>query len=334
MPSPFFAASRSDLRPLLSQPQHQQPFARFLSGRSSRPRPRIATAASPTMNTSLLLASVVVAAGAYYALHGRGSHSAQAEAPGGTPTFSRFGFHTLKLASSQDINHNVKRLRFDLGDPKKPNGLALTSSLLAITFPAGRWLPVLRPYTPLGHVDLLVKQYPGGKQSTHLHGLQAGDSVTFFRIPAYSYKPNEHSHVGVVAGGQGITPCYQLVRGILLNPEDRTRVTLVWGVNADRDVMLATELAALQRAYPDRLTTHIVASHPSADSQYPKGYVTGELLKSVGIVPDAASEKPSGTATGVSKVFISGPPAMEKTFGGRNGAFTQLGFTKPQVHNF
>lgn len=101
------------------------------------------------MNTTFLLASIAVAAGAYYALHGRGSHSAQAEALGGTPTFSRFGFHTLKLASSEDVNHNVKRLRFDLGDPNTANGLVLTSALLAITFPAGCWLPVLRPYTPV-----------------------------------------------------------------------------------------------------------------------------------------------------------------------------------------
>lgn len=141
--------------------------------------------------------------------------------------------------------------------------------------------------------------------------------------------------MGFIAGGQGITPCYQLVRGILLNPGDRTRVTLVWGVNADEDAtMLSAELAALQRAYPGRLTTHIVASHPAADSKLPKGYVTRDLLQSAGVVPAVASEKVSGTATGVGKVFMSGPPAMEKVFGGRDGVFTQLGFAKPQVHTF
>jgi cytochrome-b5 reductase len=64
------------------------------------------------------------------------------------PIFSSFGFHTLRLHSSELVNHNVKRLRFELPDSSKPSGLPLTSALLTVSFPNGRWLPVLRPYTP------------------------------------------------------------------------------------------------------------------------------------------------------------------------------------------
>lgn len=100
------------------------------------------------MSTSVLFAAAAVAVGAYIA-YTRTSATAQAETPGGKPPFASFGFRTLTLASSESVNHNVKHLKFDLPDPQTTSGLTVTSALLAITFPGGRWLPVLRPYTPI-----------------------------------------------------------------------------------------------------------------------------------------------------------------------------------------
>ncbi len=107
----------------------------------------ISTSTQPLMSSTALFAAAALAVGAY-AVYVRTS-SAQAETTGGKPTFAGFGFRTLKLASSEPVNHNVKHLRFDLPDPQSPTGLTVTSALLAITFPGGRWLPVLRPYTPV-----------------------------------------------------------------------------------------------------------------------------------------------------------------------------------------
>lgn len=148
---------------------------------------------------------------------------------------------------------------------------------------------------------LSVKKYPNGKQSSYLHNLQPGDSVTFFRIPGYKYKVNEQKHIGLVAGGQGITPCYQLLRGILLNPADETRITLVWGTNTDEDVILRDELAQLQQTYPGRLSVKVVVSRPAAGSPYAQGRVTKELLAEAGV-----------TGSGVGKVFMSGRPAWRR----------------------
>jgi cytochrome-b5 reductase len=38
-----------------------------------------------------------------------------------------------------------------------------------------------------------------------------------------------HDAVGLIAGGTGITPCYQLIKAIFKNPDDKTKVTLVYG---------------------------------------------------------------------------------------------------------
>ena len=176
-----------------------------------------------------------------------------------------------------------------------------------------------------GHLDLLVKQYPNGKQSTFLHGMKAGDSVTFLRIPSYGWKANAHSHVALVAGGQGITPCYQLARGILKNADDKTRVTLVWGVNTDEDVVLRGEFSLLERQHPGRFKAVYTVSNPKEGSRFGKGYVTKELLEASGVVPGE---------NGVGQVFVCGPPPMEKALVGASGVLTQMGFSKKQVHKF
>ncbi len=75
-------------------------------------------------------------------------YRSSSSAPSDKPVFSSFGFQTLRLDSTELINHNTKKLRFALPDSSKPSGLSLTSALLTISFPNGRWLPVLRPYTP------------------------------------------------------------------------------------------------------------------------------------------------------------------------------------------
>jgi cytochrome-b5 reductase len=38
-----------------------------------------------------------------------------------------------------------------------------------------------------------------------------------------------HEAVGLIAGGTGISPCYQLIKAILSNPNDKTQVSLVYG---------------------------------------------------------------------------------------------------------
>eukprot|EP00971_Amphidinium_carterae_P257944 5120222-Amphidinium_carterae.1 len=108
---------------------------------------------------------------------------------------------------------------------------------------------VMRPYTPmtddetLGHVDLLIKVYfknvhpkfpDGGKMSQHLESMNVGDTIEV-RGPLGEVeykgtgnflihnKPRSFKQVSLIAGGTGLTPCYQLVNAVLRNPDDRTQ---------------------------------------------------------------------------------------------------------------
>ena len=184
-----------------------------------------------------------------------------------------------------------------------------------------------------GFIELLVKHYPGGKQSTHIHSLKPGDTLTFAPIKEFAWTANKHAHVALIAGGAGITPMYQLARGILKNPADATRVTLVWGVNGDDDIFLKEQLAALEKEHAGRFKASYVVSQPAAGSPHTKGYITQQVLESAGLGPKEA--KNSDT-----KVFVCGPPPMEKALAGtkgfnkKKGVLEEMGYTAAQIHRF
>ncbi|RFU33830.1 hypothetical protein B7463_g2509, partial [Scytalidium lignicola] len=178
----------------------------------------------------------------------------------------------------------------------------------AYNLPEGNLLPVIRPYTPVsdlsepGFIDLAIKRYPKGKASIQIHSLSPGDSLFFLgSIKGYPWKLNEFRHITLIAGGAGITPMYQLIRGIFKNPNEKTRVTLIFGINSDSDALFRDEFAKYEKEFPDRFKVVYTVSHPSERSPDCKGYITKDLLHQV--MPDSTEKS--------EKVFICGPPAME-----------------------
>lgn len=120
---------------------------------------------------------------------------------------------------------------------------------------------------------------------------------------------------------------YQLIQGILSNPEDKTSISLVFGVNSDADVLLKPEFQEFEKRFPGRFKAVYTVSNPAEDSPFRKGYVTKELLEDV----------LGGERKSEAKVFVCGPPAMEKALlGGRReeGILEKLGYRKSQIHKF
>ena len=182
----------------------------------------------------------------------------------------------------------------------------------------------------------MVKKYPNGKSSTHLHTLQPGQSLSFLTsLPGYPWTPNKHSHIYLLAGGAGITPIYQMIQGILQNPEDKTRMTLVFGANTESDLVLREELDRFKARFPGRFDVVYTVSSPVEDgkeSKYRQGRITEELLRQVMKMPKEEEDV---------KVFVCGPPMMEKAlvgrggwFGGEMGILGRLGYTKEQIYRF
>jgi len=254
------------------------------------------------------------------------------------------GFTELKLEKAEMVNHNVRKLTFALPDDESVTGLAPITSLLTRHTPEGAWIPVFRPYTPVsandqaGYVTFMVKKYPNGKGSGKMHSMKPGDSLLFKPLHEFDYKPNQYSAISCVVGGSGITPIYQLMRAILDNPKDKTKIALVYANNSEEDILLKNEFDELAQKFPDRFTrTYIVSKTTSGnEGDYQTGYVTKALLSQA--MPHKMNERDV-------KVLVSGPPPMVDAVAGAKGGFgwtqgslggilSELGYTKEEVHKF
>jgi len=184
----------------------------------------------------------------------------------------------------------------------------------------------------------MVKRYPNGKGSNKMHSLVPGDSMHFKPLQELDYKPNQFSAITAIAGGSGITPIYQLTRAILNNPNDKTKIALVYANNSEEDILLKQEFEELERKYPDRFKKIFAVSKSSSESEgmYEQGYVTKQMLQKV--MPNKLGEKNV-------KILVSGPPAMVDSVAGAKGGFgwtqgslggilSELGYTKEEVHKF
>ncbi len=135
----------------------------------------------------------------------------------------------MKLESVEEINHNTKKLRFALPNKDDVSGLQIASALLTKYKGPEMEKPVIRPYTPTsdedakGYIDFVIKRYPNGPMSEHLHEMKPDQRLDFKGpIPKYSWEPNKHDHIALIGGGTGITPfVFPLLSPSVSIPEKR-----------------------------------------------------------------------------------------------------------------
>lgn len=162
-----------------------------------------------------------------------------------------------------------------------------------------------RKYTPtssdsdLGYFDLVVKVYEpnvpprfpdGGKISTHLGSLAVGDSLGI-NGPwgMIEYKGNglflngkkelRKKHIGMMAGGSGITPMLQVVNAVLSNPNDQTTVSLLFANKTKDDILLLAELEMLAKQHADRFQLWFTLDDPPAGWKFSKGFITTDMIQ-------------------------------------------------------
>ncbi|KAB2580979.1 Oxidoreductase FAD/NAD(P)-binding protein [Lasiodiplodia theobromae] len=297
-------------------------------------------------NAALYGALGIVAAGAgyWYLNSSKGAAPALAASKPAEKTFKGGdqGFVSLVLEDVEVLSHNTKRFRFKLPAEDHVSGLNVASALLTKYKGPEMEKAVLRPYTPVndedsrGYLDLIVKKYPNGPMSSHLHDMAPGQSLDFKGpLPKFQWAPNKHEHIALIAGGTGITPMYQLIRAIVKNPEDRTKITLVYGNVGEDDILLKKELQELENTYPQRFRAFYLLDNPPAGWTQGKGRVTKEVLKTVLPEPKEGEKL---------KIFVCGPPGMYNAISGNkvsprdqgelSGILKELGYDKEQVYKF
>ncbi|KAF3041743.1 NADH-cytochrome b5 reductase [Didymella heteroderae] len=252
------------------------------------------------------------------------------------------GFLSLVLEKSEIVNHNTKKLTFKLPEEDQESGLPVASAVITKYKGPEMKKPVIRPYTPIsdvdqkGTVDFIIKKYPDGPMSEHMHNLEPGQRLDIKGpIPKYQWSENKHEHIALIAGGTGITPMWQTARAIFKNPNDKTKVTLVFGNVSEEDILLKREWEHLENTYPQRFRAFYVLDNPPEQWQGGKGFVTKELLKTVLPEPKEGDKI---------KIFVCGPPGMYKAISGGKkspqdqgeleGYLKELGYSKDQVYKF
>ncbi|OAD76565.1 hypothetical protein PHYBLDRAFT_100772, partial [Phycomyces blakesleeanus NRRL 1555(-)] len=199
-------------------------------------------------------------------------------------------------------------------------------------------IQVMRPYTPInpdpyqdGHVDLLIKRYENGSVSRMLSKADLHD-VIHVRGPMieYDYQPNSRQEIGMIAGGTGITPMYQLIQHILHNPADKTKMWLIYGSQSEKDILLREELDKLAAENKDRLRVMYLVDRPSKDWEGQVGYVSEGMVKSFNN-SDSISRLVFVCGPDKMLAHVCGEKARDFSQGKVSGVLGRLGLTSREV---
>ncbi|CAF0874854.1 unnamed protein product [Rotaria sordida] len=255
-------------------------------------------------------------------------------------------FRSFKLADIKKYNHNTNIFTFAFDDPNaKYNGKTASCVVLKADINGKE---VIRPYTPVsrpntvGHLDFVIKNYPQGTMSKHVHSLKKGDTVEIKGpIPKYPYEPNKFDNLVLVAGGTGLTPMIQMIEEVLFNPTDKTKITFLFANTSLDDILLKEYLDKLLETYPHRLKVHYIVDKLAKDEkkiwQGEVGYITAKMLKK--LIPMPAKKDDESLL-----VMVCGPPGFMKLLSGEKtkdfkqgeltGLLKELGFTEKNAFKF
>lgn len=229
-------------------------------------------------------------------------------------------YKPLPLKTKTLIAPNVYRFTFALPKPDTLLGLPIGQHVTIKAEVNGE--TVARSYTPVsnnadrGVLELVIKVYHDGKLARHLATLNPGDEV-LFRGPkgAMKYRPGLCKKIGMVAGGTGITPMYQVIRAICEDERDTTEVSLIYANRTEEDILLREELDTFARRYPKNFRVYYMLDKPPVGWTGGSGFVTQDLM---------AERLPQPNLD--SKVFLCGPPGMVNA---AKKALVNLGFKQP-----
>lgn len=208
------------------------------------------------------------------------------EPKGPRPVLIKDEFKEFPLIVKTALSHNTALYRFGLPNTKDVLGLPIGQHISIKAIIEGK--EIMRSYTPTsldtdaeGYFELLVKTYEKGNISKVIGNLNIGDMIQV-RGPKgfYHYSPNMFNNIGMVAGGTGISPMYQIVKAIATNPADKTKISLVYGNVSEEDILLKAELDKIVESNPSQFKVHYLLDNPpDEDWKGGVGYVTGDVMK-------------------------------------------------------
>jgi cytochrome-b5 reductase len=255
-------------------------------------------------------------------------------------------FVQLTLAEKEEITHDVRRFRFTLPSPSHVLGLPVGKHI-TLSYNDNEGKLVSRTYTPVtsddevGYVDFVLKVYfpnerfpNGGKMSQYLNNLKIGETMdaqgpkgnmTYLGKGTFELRHGRENkelrsakHVGMIAGGTGVTPMYQLVKAALKDTSDDTVFSLLFANQTEADILLRKELDDLAST-SDRFNVWYTVDKAPDDWAFSEGFISKEMMQ------DHLPPRGPGNM-----ILVCGPPPMIKF--ACLPSFEQLGMTEEMVY--
>jgi len=227
-----------------------------------------------------------------------------------TDRITNSNFHTLSIESIIPDTQDAVVVRFHI-----PSNL-----VDAFTFTPGQYLTlraqvngedIRRSYSICSSVNesslaVGVKRLSDGQFSTHVHGLQSGDTLDVMPPQGRFTTPLGGSHhYLLLAAGSGVTPIYSIARSVLENEPDSV-ISLCYVNKTIDSVMFKTELDELKDRFMTRfLLTHLMTAE-AQDVTLFNGRLDREKL-------DTMVTRGLIAPTSYDAIYVCGPEAMIKS---------------------
>ncbi|KAI8873729.1 ferredoxin reductase-like protein [Ramicandelaber brevisporus] len=259
-----------------------------------------------------------------------------------------WNYQDFKLVKITYLTSDTAIFRFALPDPEADPEFPLTTFILT-RFKSEGWLGWFPPYryryyTPIvdlktkGHFDLLLKHYPDGLTSPRLFKMQVGDMLNF-RGPFVHYpiEKNMFKELGMVAAGVGIAPMMGLLNVFLNDPNETTKLTLLFSSRTTEDFYYKQEIDEYADKFPDRFKVHYTLT---AAKNVPEGWsgrvgrIDDNMLRET--MPAPANKDVMVFACG-SEEFVAavgGPFGLWRKQGPAKGMLGRLGYAPEQIFKF
>jgi len=108
-------------------------------------------------------------------------------------------------------------------------------------------------------------------------------------------------HLGMMAGGTGITPMLQVIAAVLKDATDPTELSLLYANQSADDILVREQLEELAAAHPRRFRVWYTVDRPAAGWAYSSGFITDGMISEH--LPPPADD---------TLVLMCGPPPMVK----------------------
>ncbi|KAF9337476.1 NADH-cytochrome b5 reductase [Podila minutissima] len=341
-------------RPSLKPSQTRERFGNF-------PPPQPPQQPSSAANAITFLAATAIGLGAYFYQWNkhRSFIPGSAGSHGSREGISTESWTPVLLTKITPVSDHTSLFEFEL---PAPTTVPITSAV----YVKDDEIQAMRAYTPIhtapdwqvqqegeagdqvSTVQLLIKRYSEGQVSRFMHSAKPGQRIEMrgpvLIWPGSRQDLEKYDHIGMIAGGTGITAFLPIIHSALSSSEKKVKISLLFASQNPSELYFKQDLDQLAKAHPDQFkVAYAIDRLPTTDGSDAwdghVGFVHQDMVKN--LLPSPDSEGSASDDKFV--VLVCGPESMVKHVAGTRGmsghepirgVLGDMGYQRDQVFRF